>query len=267
MKPLNCSEVDELLGAYVLTALPDEEIVAVDAHLSQCFGHRVVGKLQLAASTLTLAGPFRDPPAALRARTIDAIRLEAVAPGVALGWSDETLPLGSHACFYHSDDQTLKRTMAFLRVGLDNRKDFGVILADQGRHDALLAWLQEGYSGSVKSLIDRRKLALIDGNPDPEHLLRRIGHRLEQAMREGYSVIRLLGFIGWGRPGWPDTDSLIEFENRINQVVGVYPAVVICTYDVPRLDGRIVIDGGLRKHPITILAKQIVRANPFYLAA
>jgi MEDS: MEthanogen/methylotroph, DcmR Sensory domain len=90
---------------------------------------------------------------------------------------------------------------------------------------------------------------------------------MDQAMNNGYRVIRLLGFIGWDQPGWPDTASIVEFERRVNAVVRAYPAVVVCTYDLPNLGGLSVMEGGLRNHPIMIMGTRIVRDNPFYLAA
>jgi hypothetical protein len=142
--------------------------------------------------------------------------------------------------------------MAFLRAGFDQPADFACFSPTAAASiSGRLA--SEGYDGSIESLIDRGELALIDGAPRVENLMERIGQRLDQAVRDGYGIIRFLGFIGWNQPGWPDLASLVEFENRINEIVSAYPAVVICTYDVLGLPGRSLIDGGLRARPITIL--------------
>lgn len=186
---------------------------------------------------------------------------------VALGWSEERLVLGSHACVFHSDESGLKGTMAFLRAGLDRPEEFGVVFADQSRFSLLGGWLQEGYAGSVTRLMDRGKLAMIAGAATSDKLIEGIGARLDRAMGDGYKVIRLLGFIGWDQPGWPDTASIVEFERRVNAVVRAYPAVVVCTYDIPRLGGLSLMEGGLRNHQITIMGPRVVRDNPFYLAA
>jgi hypothetical protein len=108
---------------------------------------------------------------------------------------------------------------------------------------------------------------MIPGAASSDDLLAGIGARLDRAMADGYKVIRLLGFIGWDQPGWPDPASMVEFEQRVNQVVRAYPIAVVCTYDVSKLGGLSLIDGGLRTHPITIIGNRIVRENPFYLAA
>ena len=156
---------------------------------------------------------------------------------VPLGWSGRALPIGTHMCFYYSDDAGLRGTLSFVRIGLDDPDAFCVIFADQARFRGLVDWLSEGYEGDIDSLIAERKLALIGGEPTVEGLLTSIGSRLDEAVAQGFRVIRFLGFIGWGRPGWPDEAGLLEFERRVNAVVTAYPAVIICTLwrsDPPR---------------------------------
>jgi hypothetical protein len=252
VKSLECWEVDELLGAYVLSAVSDQERSAADRHLADCGQHQsAIEELARSSSLLTLAARTREPRPELRSRILAAILADSAAATVPLGLRDEWLPVGSHACTFHSDDERLRQTMAFLRAGFDQPADFGVLFAYRSRFDLWSAGF--GYDGSIESLIDRGKLALIDGAPRVENLMERIGQRLDQAVRDGYGIIRFLGFIGWNQPGWPDLASLVEFENRINEIVSAYPAVVICTYDLLGLPGRSLIDGGLRARPITIL--------------
>jgi len=268
VKSLECWEVEELLSGYVLTTLSDQERSVAEWHLASCSQHGgSIQELARSSSMLGLAVKARQPRPELRAKILAAIRAEADAATVTLGWSSERLSVGSHVCAFHTDDERLRQLMTFLQAGFDQPEEFGVLFADRRRFDTLLPWLQEGYGGSIESLIDRGKLALIDGAPRVEQLVERIGQRLDRAMRDRYGIIRFLGFIGWNQPGWPDLPSLVEFENRVNQVVRAYPAVVICTYDVLRLPGRSLIEGGLRTHPITILGDRVVRQNPFYIAA
>jgi anti-sigma-K factor RskA len=72
---MNCDEVEELLGAYAVDALPSDEAAAVRAHLAGCRNHaEQAAELRAVASRLhALAGPVQ-PPAALRSRVLEAIR-------------------------------------------------------------------------------------------------------------------------------------------------------------------------------------------------
>jgi len=191
---------------------------------------------------------------------------EATAAEVTVGWNDDTLPVGSHVCFYYLNEEMLTRTLAFLRVGLDNPDDFCVLFADQARSGRLLSWLQEQYPGDLHSLIERGKLTVIGGAPTVSELLTAIGTRLDRAVQEGYRLIRFLGFIGWGQPGWPNDRDLLEFEAKVNYAVTAYPAVIICTYGVPSLPGTSLIYGGLQTHPVTILGDVTERTNPYFVA-
>ncbi len=185
---------------------------------------------------------------------------------MSLGFSRDTLPIGSHVCFYYSNEDVVQQSLAFLRVGLDAPEDFCVIFADRSRFASLTAWLQEGYRGEVQAEIDRGKLALIGGSPTLDGLVSKIGETLDAAIKtRGYTRIRFLGFIGWGLPNWPDEDSLLVFESTVNEVVTAYPAVIICTYGVPKLPGTSLIYGGLRSHSLAAFEGGSFEPNPFYV--
>lgn len=186
-------------------------------------------------------------------------------PEIPLGWSDQTVPLHTHACFYYTDEDALKRTLQFVRVGLDADAEFGVIFADSSRHDDLLDGLQRGYQGDVRAKIDEGKLAAIGGAPTRDDLLGGIASVLDAALARGHRLIRFLGFIAWGAPGWPDEDSLLEFESQVNNAVLAYPAVIICTYGVPKLSGRQLIEGGLVTHPMVFLNDRVLRGSALYV--
>ena len=188
-----------------------------------------------------------------------------VEKAISLGWDPGTVALHTHACYYYSDEPTLRRSLQFIRDGLDVADDLCVIFADASRFDELKAWLQEPYDGDINALEASGKLAMIGGAPTMEALLARIGGRLDQGMAAGYSVIRFLGFIAWGEPGWPEDDTLLEFESKVNDVVTSYPAVIVCTYGVPKLGGNHLIYGGLQTHPTIWLDDRTVSDNPFYV--
>jgi hypothetical protein len=184
---------------------------------------------------------------------------------LSLGWSEDTVPLGTHVCYFYSGDDVLKRTLAFVRAGLDQPGEVGVIFADESRFDGLLAWLQEDYEGHVRDHVASGKLLLIGGAPDIPSLLANIGGKLDSAVARGCTAIRFLGFIAWGAPGWPDDRTILEFESRVNDVVMSYPAVIICTYGVPTLSGPRLIQGGLRTHPVVMIGDTLLTASPLYL--
>ena len=189
----------------------------------------------------------------------------AAVPEVSLGWTRGSVPLHTHACFYYSDEATLKGTLAFLRAGLDVEGELNVIFADQSRHGVLLSWLQEGYAGGVDDALASGKLVLVPGAATKEALLANIATTLDAGLSRGIRLIRFLGFIAWGAPGWPDEAELMAFESQVNLAVRAYPAVIICTYGVPTLSGTQLIQGGFTTHPVVFLNGKTLTGSPLYV--
>lgn len=177
---------------------------------------------------------------------------------VALGWSDDALPLHTHVCFTYSDEGTMRRTLAFIRVGLETPGDFCAILADQGRHRALAEQLQEGYAGDVQADLAAGRLALINGAAMPAAFAKGLAARLDAALLAGFARIRVLALLGWGLPGWPGTAELKRYEAAVNRAVARYPAVAVCTYHVPRLPGEVLLESGLGAHHMVQLDDRLV---------
>ena len=165
---------------------------------------------------------------------------------ISLGWSDETVPLHSYVAFYYSDEQAVAQSVAFLRVGLDEPGTFCAMVTDRTRHEYVIGQFQAAYQGDLGDLIRRGKLALIGESPTFEDLASSMVSRMDRALAEGYVRIRALGFVAWGQPGWPDISALKRCEAAVNRVAADYPAVIVCTYNVPKLAGVIVetaVDG------------------------
>lgn len=75
---MNCDEVEELLGAYALDALPDAEARGVRDHLATCEEHAVKAReLRAMAAQLPALAEPAAAPSGLRARVLDAIAIEA----------------------------------------------------------------------------------------------------------------------------------------------------------------------------------------------
>jgi anti-sigma-K factor RskA len=79
---VNCNDVDELIGAYAIDALDEEESRDVRAHLIECERHAEEARnLRRTASLLaTTARPILPPPA-LRSRILAAVGADAAEPG------------------------------------------------------------------------------------------------------------------------------------------------------------------------------------------
>src|SRR5256885_14065884 len=69
---------------------------------------------------------------------------------VALGWDGRELPLHSYIAYYYLDERALRRSLAFLRLGLAEPDTFNVLLADSAQHEAILRELRSCSTDDVE---------------------------------------------------------------------------------------------------------------------
>jgi len=73
---MNCEEVEELIGAYALGALPVETLTDIGEHLVSCANHPEAAGLKAVAASLAFAAAEQEPPPALKTRLMTAVRGE-----------------------------------------------------------------------------------------------------------------------------------------------------------------------------------------------
>ncbi len=74
---MNCEQVDELLAAYTLSALTQDEAEQARSHLAECTRHdEALTDLHAVGERLPFAADEREPPAALRSRLLAAFDAE-----------------------------------------------------------------------------------------------------------------------------------------------------------------------------------------------
>ncbi len=89
---MNCEEVEDLIAAYALGALPVDALSEIGEHLASCANHPEAAHLRAVAASLSITAPEMEPPPDLKARLMEAIGAEAAEPakvqprGGVLGW-------------------------------------------------------------------------------------------------------------------------------------------------------------------------------------
>jgi len=168
---------------------------------------------------------------------------------IPLGWGDTEVPLHSYVAFYHTNDGSVRRSLGFLRTGLDESGTFCMFLAEQARIPGFLSQLQEGYDGDVGACVESGKLVAAPWHPNFEGLADALMGRIEHALSGGeYVRVRAMGLVAWAAVGWGDAAWLKRCESRINLATSMYPMVILCTYSLPDLPG-LVATGLDPEHP------------------
>ena len=104
---------------------------------------------------------------------------------------------------------------------------------------------------------------LKDGRFDQKKMLALAEAMMEASKREARPRNRHISHMEWALENLPGVNDLIEYEARANYLVDRYDDPVICTYDLSKFGGDVVVDV-MRTHPMVIIGG-ILQENPFFI--
>jgi hypothetical protein len=150
---------------------------------------------------------------------------------IALGITDDEVPLGSHLIHFWRTDAEFERGVRFLELGI----------------------------------ADESQCCVLFGHNSASETLAKIDAACSNAVAKGATAIRYLGNLGMGQAPLPGrgADEVVELERGATALALRYPCVVVCMYDVNTLSGRLVLDGGFGTHPLAV-CRGALRHNPYY---
>jgi hypothetical protein len=181
---------------------------------------------------------------------------------VQLGLRDERINLGDHIAYFWETENQFEEAVGFLLVGIRNGDHVVVFGHDDANNKVVDLLRKRGID--TEHLLTAERLTVITGGPTGERMLGNIGATFERAVEHGSACIRLLGNIGWSKPGWPDDLDILEFEAKVTGAAKAFPCVVMCMYDVASLSGTVMVHGAYETHPLTFCGN-VLRENPFYI--
>ena len=175
-----------------------------------------------------------------------------------------------HLCaFFNSREEEYATLLPFIREGFDRgHRAFHIVdpqLLDDHEERLSAAGI------SVPEVKGRGQLEirpwaeayLRDGRFDQHRMLALIEEVLEAGKTQGYPLTRLVAHMEWAVEDRPGVDDLVEYETRLNYVLPKYQDPVICTYDLAKFGGDVVMDI-MRTHPAVIVGGVLLE-NPFYV--
>jgi hypothetical protein len=181
---------------------------------------------------------------------------------VELGLRGEKVHLGDHIAFFWEKDSEFEEAVKFLLLGLRKREHAVVFGHDDANARVLEIMQKKGVDvGKAQS---QRRLTVLAGNPDGEHMVADIAATFQRAIDAGSKCIRLLGNIGWSRSGWPSDIDILSFEAKVTDTAKKFPSVMVCMYDVQSLSGSVMLHGAFETHPLTI-SRKVLRENPYFV--
>jgi hypothetical protein len=267
-----CAELVELVTAYLDGALSPADREHCEEHCRICPGCRAyLAQMQLIVGSLgQLRRREEGENGSDRYRLLGLFRtrgLHSRAPrerSVPLGIAGAFAAPGDHIGYFWESEQEFDAAAGFLAAGVE-RDEVCILLGHDAAHARLLAGLER--RGLTPDDLQRRdRLHTVSGQQPADAVLQEIDDRVRTAFDRGVPMVRVLGNLGWGHPGWPAERDLLQLEARVTDAVRNLPGVAICAYDVRGLSGRHLLLGGLECHPLT-LRRAALRQNEHHVPA
>jgi len=181
---------------------------------------------------------------------------------IELGLRGERVRLGDHIAYFWEKDREFEEAVKFLILGIRQGEHAVVFGHDEANERVLGILRRNGLD--TDHLQGANRLSVIGGGPSGEEMLGAIGDKFQKAVAGGSCCIRLLGNIGWSKPGWPDELDILAFEAKVTGAAKQFPCVVMCMYDVAHLSGTVMVHGAYETHPLTFCGN-VLRENPHYV--
>jgi hypothetical protein len=176
---------------------------------------------------------------------------------------------GDHICLiYENPAEQMAAAVPFVMEGLD-RGERCLYIADDRVIDEVIQALeaagvdvaQERQRGALR-VVTSQETYLRAGEFVPQTMIDLIRQAETEALKDGFSGLRLTGEPTWSFGPEPGCDRLIEYEALLNHVPRNGKTVILCQYHYSHF-GVSCIHDVLRTHPVAILGNQVC-PNPYY---
>ena len=171
------------------------------------------------------------------------------------------VPWATHFCqFYQTKQDLLDILVPYFKAGLENNEFCMWVtaepLAEHEAHQAMAKampdFAQYVERGQIE-ILPHDRWYLKDGVFDLQRVLDGWVDKLNQALAKGYAGMRVTGNTAWlERNAWKD---FTEYEAEINNVIGKYKMMALCTYWLDKCGACEVIDV-VNNHQFALLKKR-----------
>ena len=171
------------------------------------------------------------------------------------------VPWGTHFCqFYKTKQDLIDILVPYFKAGLESNEfcmwvtsePLVVAEAEEAMRKAVNDFDEYLRRGQIE-IIPYSEWYLLGGTFDDDRVLEGWINKLDQALARGYSGLRLTGNTFWlERNHW---QAFTEYEAKINDVIGKYRMLAICTYCLDKCDGTAVIDV-IKNHQFALIKQE-----------
>jgi hypothetical protein len=172
-----------------------------------------------------------------------------------------SVPWGTHFCqFYQTKQDLIDTLVPYFKAGLENNEFCMWVTAEP----LMVAEAQEAMRGVVEDfdeylrkgqieVIPYDEWYLLGGTFNDDRVLDGWVSKLERALARGYSGLRLTGNTFWlERNHWR---AFTEYEAKVNDVIGNYKMLALCTYCLDKCSANEIIDV-VRNHEFALIKQE-----------
>src|SRR5580698_9816412 len=154
-----------------------------------------------------------------------------------------------HVCaFFNSDEEEYRVLLPFIKDGFECGDKAVHVVNPEQREDHLQRLTAAGIDATAAQRSGQFELRtntetyLRDGHFDQDRMLAFFEQLASGNTNNGFPLSRIVCHMEWAAEGRSHVDDLVEFESRVNDLWRRHDDAVICTYDLAKFGGDMVID-------------------------
>jgi hypothetical protein len=175
-----------------------------------------------------------------------------------------------HVCaFFHGREEEYRVLLPLAKEGFERgEKVFNIVDAEhlpermRRLNEVGISPATARHPGQIEVRV-WEEAHLRGGRFDQEAMLALLEEALSGAKADGFGSTRLWSNQEWALGDCPGVQDLLEYETRVNYFLPKYDDLVVCTFDLTKFGGGVVLDI-LRTHPMVIIGG-VLQENPFFV--
>ena len=158
------------------------------------------------------------------------------------------VPWGTHFCqFYQTAEDLIDILVPYFKAGLENNEFCMWVTSQPLEIEGAKKALRKTVS-DIDVYLEKGQLEIIsyshwyvkDGTFDSDRVLNGWVEKLNKARANGYDGLRLTGNTFWlEKEDWND---FVDYEKKVDEVLGNYQMIALCTYHLDRCNATEIID-------------------------
>ncbi|MCJ7615248.1 MAG: MEDS domain-containing protein, partial [Desulfobacterales bacterium] len=169
-------------------------------------------------------------------------------------------PWGTHLChFYDTKEDLIDTLVPYFKAGLENNEFCMWVTSEPLKVDDAKASLGEAVE-NLDDYIERGQIEILDysqwytrsGQFNADEVLQGWVEKLNQALQRGFDGLRLSGNTFWLEK--KDWDYFAEYEAAVDNVIGKYRILAICSYSLGKCGSYELIDV-VKNHEFAIVKR------------